>query len=160
MTEMRIVDCTNSEKVANFRRKFGLPNEKRPVVPSAEMFLFRYGHVMEEMTELLEGYRERDVPKMADALADILYLTYGTAHECGIPIDAVFAEVHRANMRKVRATGSDDPLGKRGSRFDVVKPPGWQPPDVAGVIREQTPYVSGIVSSIRGEDRLDNEEGA
>lgn len=132
-SELKIVDCTNFEKVGNFRRRFGLDTEKLPQVPDTEQFLFRYGHIMEEMTELLQAYRAKRIADMADALADILYVVYGTAHECGIPIDAVFDEVHRANMEKVRAT---DESGKRGSKFDVVKPEGWQPPDLHRVIAE------------------------
>lgn len=127
---------SNFRKVEEFFVKFGLPTVENyaPHVPTPEAFLFRYGHIMEEMTELLQAYRKGDVMEMADALADILYLTYGTAHVCGIPVDDVFAEVHRANMQKERSTGADDPRGKRSSGLDIVKPAGWKAPDVAGVL--------------------------
>lgn len=73
--------------------------------------------------------REQDLEKAADALADLVYVALGTAHMMGLPFEAVWAEVQRANMTKVRATGDDDPRSKRGSSLDVVKPEGWKAPD-------------------------------
>lgn len=74
-----------------------------------------------------------DIVEAADALADSLYVVYGSGWTLGIPLDDVFAEVHRSNMQKLNpATGKPDvsPDGK------VLKPDGWTPPDVAAVLRE------------------------
>jgi len=67
-----------------------------------------------------------DVVEAADALADLRYVTEGAAVEWGIPLDAVTDEVHRSNMAKRGGPVRED--GK------ILKPPGWTPPDVAGVL--------------------------
>lgn len=127
---------SNFQMVRQFHEKFGLTEDypERPDCLTDKDFLFRYHLCEEEMLELLSAHRRRDIVEVADALADLLYVTYGLALAAGVPMDAVFAEVHRANMRKVRSKGIDDPLGKRSSKSDVLKPPGWQPPDVAAIL--------------------------
>lgn len=62
-------------------------------------------------------------------LTDLLYVTYGTILTCGVDADEAFAEVHRANMRKI--------LGPRRADGKQLKPADWQPADVAGVIARQ-----------------------
>ena len=130
---------SNFEKVQAFMRKFKIVDEwKRdgePHLLDDKSFLFRYHLIAEETHELLKAHRKGDIVEMADALADLLYVVYGMADLSAIPIDAVFAEVHRANMTKVRSRGDDDPLGKRNSKLDVVKPAGFKPPDVAKVLK-------------------------
>jgi predicted HAD superfamily Cof-like phosphohydrolase len=134
---------TDFDSVGEFHKKFRLPVTGDtvyspgavPQVISDETFLYRYQHLHEELHELVRAQRDRDLPGIADALADLVYVALGTAHFYGIPFDAVFAEVQRANMAKERADGSNDPRSKRGSAFDVVKPTGWQPPDIIGVLR-------------------------
>lgn len=81
-----------------------------------------------ELDEVLCGY---DLAAVAHELADVVYVAYGTAHYLGIPLDAVIAEVHAANMRKF-------PGGRVVFRPDgkVLKPRGWKPADVAAVLRE------------------------
>lgn len=127
---------TNFDKVGEFHRKFGLASADQtlPTLVDAETFLFRYQFIMEEAQEILKAYRDGDIVELADGIADLLYVTYGLAHMCGIPADAVFAEVQRSNMMKERATGSDDHRGKRNSALDVVKPVGWKPPNIREVI--------------------------
>jgi predicted HAD superfamily Cof-like phosphohydrolase len=70
---------------------------------------------------------------MADALIDLVYVAMGTAHLLGLPWEALWNEVQIANMRKVRAA-ADASDSKRGSAFDVVKPPGWQPPNIKRIL--------------------------
>lgn len=125
---------SNFSLVGEFARKFGLTTfeSRLPGLLDHEEFLFRLDLIMEEANEILRAHRNGDVVKLADGIADLLYVTYGLAHECGIPIDHVFREVHRSNMLKERSTGDDDRRSTRGSRLDVVKPVGWEPPDVAG----------------------------
>lgn len=79
----------------------------------------------EEVAELHEAMTAGDVVKIADALADIVYVAVGTAVPYGIPFDAVLREVHRSNMTKV----NDLSLGK------LVKGPGYDPPRIADILR-------------------------
>lgn len=87
----------------------------------------RFELIREEVDELRAALEASDVTAVADALADISYVVVGAAVEWGIPLAEVFDEVHRSNMAKVGGPVRAD--GKR------LKPPGWTPPDVAGVIR-------------------------
>jgi len=123
--------------VGLFNLKFGLPvaGVAAPEMIDDETFLYRYQHLHEELHELVKAQRDRNLVDIADALADLVYVALGTAHFYGIPFDAVFAEVQRANITKARAVSAKDPRSKRGSAFDVVKPEGWKPPDIAGVLR-------------------------
>lgn len=122
---------TNFDRVRDFRRKFDLPSPSGARLLTDEAFLFRLDLMTEELHETLKAHRAGNLEKFADGLGDLLYMVYGTAVEAGIPMDEVFAEIHRANMEKVRETRSDGP---RSSTFDIVKPPGWEPPDIAGVL--------------------------
>lgn len=117
--------------VGDFHRKFDLlttSKERRPTLISKELQEFRVKFLEEELAELKEGYELEDLPKIADALVDLVYVALGTAHLHGLPWASLFAEVQRANMQKVRATRAED--STRGSTFDVVKPPGWKAPAI------------------------------
>lgn len=130
------------KSVGEFHKKFRLPVSGdlvySTVIPPHMIddatFLYRYQHLQEELHELLRSHRDKDLPGIADALVDLVYVALGTAHFYGIPFDEVFAEVQRANMSKERATGAGDPRTKRKSAFDVVKPAGWIPPDITGIL--------------------------
>lgn len=121
---------TPFEMVAEFHRKFGLrhavngPDCERGLLLLAER---RLAHLSEELAELTVAIDRGDLPGIADALADLVYLVYGVAVQLGIPLDEVLVEVHAANMRKVATALNDHKLG-------IAKPAGWQPPDVAGVL--------------------------
>jgi len=123
---------TNFEKVIEFREQFHLPSYSQPSLLKDEDFLFRYQLCAEELLEIMQAHRKGSVADFADGLADLLYVVYGLAHESGIPIDMVFAEVHRANMQKIRTTRENP--GKRNSTNDVAKPADWKPPDIVGVL--------------------------
>jgi predicted HAD superfamily Cof-like phosphohydrolase len=124
------------DSVGEFHRKFGLRvcGDGPPLIVDDDTFLFRYQFLHEELHELLQAHRDRDLSAVADALVDLVYVAHGTAHMYGLPFDEVFKEVQRANMTKERAVGSGDGRSKRGSALDVVKPEGWTPPDVEGVL--------------------------
>jgi hypothetical protein len=134
--------ASDFDSVGKFHAKFGLPASDgvaREI--GAELRDFRLKFLLEELEELAEGYGLRlewelhglgcgqDLPKIADSLVDLVYVTLGTAHLHGLPWGPLFAEVQRANMAKERARpdGSDS---ARGSSFDVVKPASWRPPAV------------------------------
>lgn len=116
-----------SVPVGEFHRHFGLPARTQPVdrLPQAEVDL-RRRLLTEEYREYLAAADASDLASVADALADMVYVIYGTALHYGIDLDAVLAEVHRSNMTK---TGHDG--GK------AVKGPGYQPPDIAAVLDAQ-----------------------
>lgn len=115
--------------VTEFHRRFGLPARNRPQswLPPEEVAL-RRRLLAEEFEEYVEAAAADDLIGVADALADLVYVIYGTALHYGIDLDAVLAEVHRSNMTK---TGHDG--GK------AVKGPGYQPPRIAAVLAAQNP---------------------
>lgn len=119
---------TNFEMVKEFHEKFGVLNQTRPALASAEETLTRIRLILEEFDEYVEGTSLKDIVKIADALADLLYVVYGTADVHGIDIDAVFKEVHRSNMTKTPAV---DVGGK------IQKGPDFEPPDIEGVLDSQ-----------------------
>jgi predicted HAD superfamily Cof-like phosphohydrolase len=125
------------DNVGAFHRKFGLPVAERYTVPhgiSRELQQFRLRFLREELEELDKAYAEDSLPDIADALVDLVYVALGTAHLHGLPWEALFDEVQRSNMQKVRAQHAGD--SKRGSTFDVVKPEGWQAPLIEEVLCE------------------------
>lgn len=131
---------TNFDDVGDFHKKFGLDNATHhgafPREVPDDVIEFRRKFMQEELDEFIEGWEEGDHAKMADALVDLTYVAMGTAHLQGYPWEVLWSEVQRANLQKVRASGADDPRGKRGHVLDVVKPEGWQPPDIQGILTE------------------------
>ena len=114
--------------VMAFHRKFGVRVGHRPGLPSHETVALRLRLIAEETDELRDAVNQQDLVATADAIADLLYVVYGTAVSFGIDIRPVFAEVHRTNMAK--AGGSTRADGK------VLKPKGWTPPEIAPLLAE------------------------
>lgn len=133
----------NFKDVGIFHRKFGLGRtpigEGKFLSPprqiSEGLFNFRVNFMEEELEEYYDAWVADDMPGMADALVDIVYVAMGTAHEHGFDWNNCWDEVQKANMRKMNAQTADD--SKRGWHGDVVKPKGWTPPDIKGVLRRQ-----------------------
>lgn len=125
----------NFDDVGQFHRKFGLPVAGERAVGNldASTFDFRMKFMEEELREFEEGWEETDLAKMADSLVDLVYVVLGTAHYMGLPWQELWDEVQRANMTKERAA-KDGSNSKRGTGLDVVKPEGWTPPDIAGIL--------------------------
>lgn len=120
--------------VAEFHAVFNLPRQAQPsldVEPSLE--ILRISLLEEEVGELVAAINARDLTGIADALADITYVVYGTALAYGIDLDSVLGEVHRSNMSKL---GHD---GKPIIRADgkVLKSELYSPPNVAAVLQHQ-----------------------
>ena len=118
---------THFDDVREFSEKFGVPVADRPRLDVA-VARRRYDHLAEEMGELFRATNQGDLPGVADALADLVYVALGAALELGVPFDEVFDEVHRSNMRKERRDGGG------GHKLGIGKPEGWRPPDVRGVL--------------------------
>jgi predicted HAD superfamily Cof-like phosphohydrolase len=96
---------------------------------AAEQAELRRRILDEEVDELRAAVSKNDVVSIADALADIVYVAYGTAVTYGIPLDSVFAEVHRSNMTKI---GPDGPYLRADGK--ITKGPDYEPPDIAGCL--------------------------
>lgn len=135
---------TNYQRLEEFQKAIGDPAPDQPSVPDAAMLELRGRLLQEEYAETLEALlllrADPDVQGEAFAhlmreLADMLYVTYGMFAACGVDADAVFAEVHRANMHKT--------TGPRRSDGKVLKPADWQPPDVAGVVEKLLEHRQG-----------------
>lgn len=120
-----------------FHRLFGLPSRRTPGTDGVpdELLRLRVDLIREEAEEFADAAAQRDLQAMADALADLVYVTYGAAVTLGIDLDDVVAEVHESNLTKL------GPDGRPVMRGDgkVLKPPGYRPPDVERVLAEQPP---------------------
>jgi predicted HAD superfamily Cof-like phosphohydrolase len=117
---------TNFQDVAAFYEKFGIPKPPDGSIPwplRDERALERLTLITEEVCELTRAVATHDLVEQADAMVDLVYVVLGMAVELGIPWQRCWDEVQRANMSKVQN------VGKRGIKWDVVKPAGWQPPD-------------------------------
>ena len=112
--------------VAAFMRKFGAPVLKTPTIAPPERAALRVELLTEEFIETINAIEREDLVEIADGLADLVYVALGTAHEYGIPLDRVWTEVHRTNMAKAG--------GERREDGKILKPPGWTPPDIAGIL--------------------------
>jgi len=84
----------------------------------------------EELRELLQAMASEDIVAIADGLADLLYVVFGTAAAYGIPMDDVFAEVHASNMSKLGTDGKPI-IGEHGKR---LKGPLYRPPNIAPLV--------------------------
>jgi predicted HAD superfamily Cof-like phosphohydrolase len=127
---------TNAQRIRDFHATMGLPHPDSPVIPDAKTLRLRktlvreeYEEVMEAFEDLLEGRDSADLTELIHELTDLLYVTYGAITACGVDPDAVFAEVHRANMQKAS--------GPRRADGKVMKPPDFKSADVAAVIAAQ-----------------------
>lgn len=141
-------DTTFFDEVGQFHHKFGLGVAyttrlteyagavyAEPKFLPVDQHLFRRKFIDEELREFDQAVAAGDLPKAADALVDLTYVVLGTAQLMGLPFNDLWNAVQEANMKKVRATSGADERSKRGHRIDVVKPAGWQPPDIAGVLK-------------------------
>lgn len=118
-------------QVGDFHRAYGLPVRTAPTAAiGPEQVALRQALIEEEVRELADAARLGDVVGVADALADIVYVAYGTAHVYGIDLDAVLDEVHSSNMTKLGADGR--PVRRADGK--VLKGPDYRPPDVRGVL--------------------------
>lgn len=122
--------------VAEFHRAFGLPVNVMPTVSlSADLAQLRVDLLMEEVGEFADATTRKNLVEIADALADIAYVTYGAAVTYGIDLDAILAEVHRSNMSKLGPDGK--PILREDGK--VLKSDSYTRPDVTTVLGEQLP---------------------
>ena len=96
---------TNFENVKKFMKTFGQEVKEKAEFPSDKITSLRYDLISEELSELKEAINNKDIKEVADALTDILYVTYGAGHAFGINLDKCFEEVQNSNMSKLGEDG-------------------------------------------------------
>ena len=123
--------ATNFDLVEEFMTAFGQDVEKVASMPDRKTAMLRLKLILEEYEELETAVEEQHLVGIADALTDILYVTYGAGHAFGINLDECFEEVHESNMSKL------GPDGKPIYRDDgkVMKGPDYREPDLRKVLK-------------------------
>ena len=96
---------SNFEDVKLFMKTFGQEVKNKPGFPNEKITQLRYDLIKEELDELKKAMKEKNLKEIADALTDILYVTYGAGYAYGINLDKCFKEVQRANMSKLGKDG-------------------------------------------------------
>ena len=97
---------TNFLKVKQFMETFGQEVLNKPKFPNNKTIKLRIDLIKEELNELEEAINNNNLVEVADALTDILYVTYGAGHSFGIDLDACFEEVQNSNMSKLDRNGN------------------------------------------------------
>ena len=117
---------SNFNKVKTFMETFGQEVKTKPSFSTDKINCLRYDLIKEELEELKEAMENKDFLEVADALTDILYVTYGAGHAFGIDLDKCFEEVQNSNMSKL---GEDDkPIYNESGK--VMKGPKYFKPDL------------------------------
>ena len=122
---------TNFNSVKKFMEVFGQEVKTKAEFPSEKIIKLRYNLIKEELDEFREALKDRDLKEVADALTDILYVTYGAGHAFGIDLDKCFDEVQRSNMSKLDEHGK--PIYNEHGK--VMKGPKYFQPDLGKFIK-------------------------
>ena len=122
---------TNFDKVGIFMKTFGQEVKNQPSFSSEKINNLRYDLIKEELAELKDAMEKKDLLEVADALTDILYVTYGAGHAFGIDLDKCFEEVQSSNMSKLDENGK--PIYNESGK--VMKGPNYFKPDLSKFVR-------------------------
>jgi len=117
---------SNFNKVGTFMKTFGQEVKTKPSFSSDKINKLRIDLIKEELEELQEAMKNNDLLEVADALTDILYVTYGAGHAFGINLDKCFDEVQNSNMSKLNENG--EPIYNESGK--VMKGPNYFKPDL------------------------------
>jgi len=117
---------TNFERVKKFMETFGQEIREKAGFPNEKITSLRYDLIKEELDELKEAMENKDIKEVADALTDILYVTYGAGHAFGVDLDKCFQEVQNSNMSKLDSDGK--PI--YNDKGKVMKGPNYFKPDL------------------------------
>ena len=122
---------TNFEKVGTFMKTFGQEVKLSSSFSTDKINELRVSLIKEELGELIEAINKKDLVEVADALTDILYVTYGAGHAFGINLDKCFEEVQNSNMSKLDKNGKPiyNEIGK------VMKGPNYFKPNLSKFIK-------------------------
>ncbi|MDC3061285.1 nucleoside triphosphate pyrophosphohydrolase family protein [Candidatus Pelagibacter sp.] len=121
---------TNFEKVGLFMSTFGQEVKKKSELSSEKINSLRLNLIQEELDELTKAIKENDILEVADALTDILYVTYGAGHAFGVDLDKCFDEVQKSNMSKLGKDGK--PIYNESGK--VMKGPNYFKPNLSKFI--------------------------
>ena len=122
---------TNFEKVGNFMKTFGQDVKQSSSFSNDKVNELRVNLIKEELDELIEAMNKKDLVEVADALTDILYVTYGAGHAFGINLDECFDEVQKSNMSKL--DDFEKPI--YNDKGKVMKGPNYFKPDLSKFIK-------------------------
>ncbi len=117
---------SNFEDVKKFMETFGQKVRTKPQFPDEKTIQLRYDLIKEELNELETAMKTKNLKEIADALTDILYVTYGAGYAYGINLDRCFKEVQRANMSKLGTDGK--PIFNEKGK--VMKGPNYTAPNL------------------------------
>ena len=117
---------TNFESVKKFMETFGQEIKEKASFPNDKITSLRYELIKEELDEFKEAINKKDIKEVADALTDILYVTYGAGHAFGIDLDKCFEEVQNSNMSKLGKDGK--PIYNENGK--VMKGPNYFKPNL------------------------------
>ena len=118
---------SNFESVKKFMETFGQEIKEKAGFPDDKITSLRYELIKEELGELKEAIESKDIKEVADALTDILYVTYGAGHAFGINLDKCFEEVQNSNMSKLDLNGK--PIYNEKGK--VMKGPNYFKPNLS-----------------------------
>ena len=118
---------SNFSKVGIFMKTFGQDVKNKPSFSTDKINKLRIDLITEELNELQEAMKNNDLLEVADALTDILYVTYGAGHAFGIDLDKCFNEVQNSNMSKLDENGK--PIYNDAGK--VMKGPNYFKPDLS-----------------------------
>ena len=118
---------SNFNKVGTFMKTFGQEVKTKPSFSSDKINKLRIDLIKEELEELQEAMKNNDLLEIADALTDILYVTYGAGHAFGIDLDKCFEEVQNSNMSKLGENG--EPIYNESGK--VMKGPNYFKPNLS-----------------------------
>ena len=121
---------SNFSKVGTFMKTFGQEVKTKPSFSTDKINKLRLDLIKEELEELTEAMNNKDLLEVADALTDILYVTYGAGHAFGIDLDSCFEEVQNSNMSKLGDNGK--PLYNDAGK--VMKGPNYFEPNLSKFI--------------------------
>ena len=121
---------SNFNKVKNFMNTYGQDVKEKADFPENKIVKLRIDLIQEELNELKEAINNKDIVEVADALTDILYVTYGAGHSFGINLDECFDEVQRSNMSKLGEDGK--PIYNDSGK--VMKGPNYFAPNLKKII--------------------------
>jgi predicted HAD superfamily Cof-like phosphohydrolase len=122
---------SNFEYVGVFMHTFGQEVKYQAEFPSKDICKLRVELIAEELGELKEAIRDKDIVEVADALTDLLYVVYGAGHAFGIDLDKCFNEVHRSNMSKLGLDGK--PIYREDGK--VLKGQNYFDPDLITIVQ-------------------------
>ena len=121
---------SNFDRVKKFMLTFGQEVKEKAGFPENKITSLRYDLIKEELNELKDAIDKKDIKEVADALTDILYVTYGAGHALGINLDKCFDEVQNSNMSKLDNNGK--PIYNENGK--VMKGPNYFKPNLSKFI--------------------------